>query len=394
MAEPLDFETTLAARLEARAAMASRPFDAAAIASAAVATRPARRLAVRWPTVTMRWILLAGAAILAALAGALLAGGLLRATPEGMLAVVRSDGIYLANADGSSPRFLYAGGGVGHPSWSADGRLLMIWDFFPEDSQTYGMRLTVLRTDGSVAWTFDGIAHEEAAWSHQGHRIAWHDETMLRVTDVDTRATRPLAEADYSPWSPLAWSPDDTRILATDIRPGLGGNEPLIVRVDRGALIRLTSPTDPMVVRSAWSGDGRSIAVVRVQECRSDDPTCSPLELAILDATTGEVVGGPTPWQPADAPSWWSPDGSGLAGVDASGGVFVDRLPLADGGVTRLDASWFVEWTPDGTGVLVMRPGSGSSPDATQDVWRMDLDGSNAVLLARGAFEAALQPTP
>ena len=127
MAEPLDFETTLAARLQARAALAARPFDAAAIAIAAVATRPVRRLSIPWPTVTMRWAVLAGAAILAALAGALLAGALLRAEDTGpMLAVTRSDGVYLAKADGTEPRRLFVTDAESRLAWSADGTLLLV----------------------------------------------------------------------------------------------------------------------------------------------------------------------------------------------------------------------------------------------------------------------------
>jgi len=190
MPEQLDFETSLERRLRARAAAGSRPFDASAIARAAIAARPPRRLGLTtWTGRRARALALAGL-LLALLAGALLAGALLLHR-EPWLAVARADGIYLAHQDGSLVRRLADTGTYTWLSWSSDGALLLVQQNFnlPGDTQGLGVaRMTAFRPDGSVAWTTDQSIGEagDATWSHRGHRLAWLGPGVdLVITDLD-----------------------------------------------------------------------------------------------------------------------------------------------------------------------------------------------------------------
>ncbi len=283
MAEPLDFETTLAARMQARAALATRPFDAAAIASAAVATRPVRRLAIAWPKGAARWALLLAAALLAAIGGALVAAALLREVPaEPLLAVTRSDGVYLARADGSQPRHLYGTNPVNLLGWSADGTLLLVLHAPVGD----GWQASVLRTDGSVVWTMDRV--ERAEWSHLGHRVAWADATQYLITNLDTGATAP---ADWGPYvtSNSGWSPDDMHFAVVD----MDGRSVVVVPMDGGATMRLTSPDIASVSKPIWSPDGRMIATAYSPPCNASSP-CG-WGIAIFDVATGRKVDGTEP---------------------------------------------------------------------------------------------------
>ena len=91
----------------------------------------------------------------------------------------------------------------------------------------------------------------------------------------------------------------------------------------------------------------------------------------------------------------WSPDGSGLAWVEAGAGVVADRLPLSDGGGVRIKGDLLAGWMPDGQSLLVRRRGLDFGDSAPPpELWRVDADGSRDVLLLRDAYQAALQPTP
>lgn len=392
MTEQLDFETALERRLRARAAAASRPFDAVAVAGAAIARSPARRgffhvRAMPWTSpMTRVWLLLA--LLLALLAGTLLAGALLQHRAP-WLAVARPDGIYLAHTDGSLVRRLTDTGTYTRLSWSADGALLLVNDVFQDGEVS---RMTVFRLDGSVAWTTDK-SFGDAAWSHRGHRVAWYELHTVVVTDVDSGESTRLAGTRYNSWvGSLDWSPDDTRIVAVGsvadplhAQLDADSGRLLVVPLDGGDPVVLTPDTFYLQYQ-AWSPDGRSIAAYCSEDCPEQ------FSIAIFDATTGERIDGTAA---GGFPVVWSPDGTRLAWMRSDDGkVMVDTLPLSDGGAVAVlpepGAQHVEGWTPDGA-LLVT---TGSSDPASPDLWRVEADGSHPVLLAHGVTAAALQPTP
>ena len=415
MSEQLDFETTLERRLRARAAAGSRPFDAVAIARAAIAARPPRRLGLTARTGRRAWALALAGLLLALLAGVLLAGALLQHR-EPWLAVARADGIYLAHQDGSLVRRLADTGSSPRLSWSADGALLLVEDVLLVREVTGDRlfsRMTAFRPDGSIAWTTDydsaappyGVVLEAgAAWSHRGHRIAWIDAsgffTDMVVTDVDSGQSVRLGKhpgTDYIPRVSPDWSPDDSRIVVEGefaSEPGMGDEGPVLLVVPAEGGEPMTLPQRVSGWGStAWSPDGRSIATTK--QCLISLPNCvAPTGIALIDAATGTLVDA----LPADGLLLeWSPDGN-LLKWDGAEGVMVSGLPLSAGrAVDVMPGGYGSGWTPDGA-LLVLKwkasSASGSSDPDAPDLWRVEADGSHPVLLARGVTAAALQPTP
>ncbi len=406
MSDQLDFETALERRLQARAAAGSRPFDASAIARAAIAARPPRRLGLTAWTGRRAWALAFAGLLLALLAGAVVAGALLQHR-EPWLAVARADGIYLAHRDGSLVRRLADTGTYTRLSWSSDGALLLVQQDFhlQGDNAALGVaRMTAFRPDGSVAWTTDHSIGEagDATWSHRGHRLAWLDDwgNDLAIADLDTGSSTRRTDLRISFVLAPEWSPDDTRIVVIGHREALGSTALqalLVVPLDGGDPVVLTPYEYRGLSHPAWSPDGRSIAALCWEV-----PYCpEPQTIEIFDAATGERIDGTTA---GGYPVAWSPDGTRLAWSReaADGNVMVDTLPLSDGGATAVlpGPGWqdLAGWTPDGA-LLVLKPNastaSGSSDQAWRpDLWQVEADGSHPVLLARGVTAAALQPTP
>lgn len=401
MTEQLDFETALERRLRARAAAASRPFDAVAVAGAAIARSPARRgffhvRAMPWTSpMTRVWLLLA--LLLSLLAGTLLAGALLQHRAP-WLAVARPDGIYLAHTDGSLVRRLADTGTILQLSWSPDGALLLVNDVFQDGEAS---RMTVFRLDGSVAWTRDFYPAgwyrlPEAAWSHHGHRIAWSD----MVTDVDSGQSvrlRNPSGTSYSAGGSPDWSPDDSRIVVESYEAsepnGVGGYVLLEVPVEGGEPVTLSEPVSVGGSGTAWSPDGRLIAVTN--QCLISLANCvAPNGIGLIDAATGTLVDA----TPADGSRpEWSPDGHRLKWDDPRG-VMVSSLPLSAGrAVDVMPGGYRSSWTPDGA-LLVLKWNASSATDSSDpalpDLWRVEADGSHPVLLAHGVTAAAMQPTP
>lgn len=418
MHETLDFEVALERRLRARAGVASRPFDASSIAAAAIATRAVRRpIAVVWPR---RWglFLAVGGLVLAMVAGAAVAAALLAREPR--IAVARPDGIYLLAADRSVVRRIADTGDLPRLSWSSDGELLLVTDLFHEG----GPRLTVYRTDGTIAWeepweeqsasgtAFSGSVYA-ASWSHRGHQIAWIGDRRwrtprgsflrssgLHVTDLDSGETRHEYKAGVAWGETAAWSPDDTRILAFSGNVGSEGSL-LVVPVDGDDPVSLGTPTgDPMragyqLMGPRWSPDGRYIAVAAMPTGDANEP-----RLVVVETSTGRLVG-----QASDGSPWfaWSPDGESIAygqisaPPDLSQRVVVARLPLGSGDTSfafpddgRTDAfGRDGGWMPDGR-LWAMRA-RGSSWD-TFDLWAANADGTNAELVLRDVTAAAFRP--
>ena len=407
MADQLDFAAALARRPRARASMAARRCAATAIAGAAVAARPARRLALPWTLRGMAWGWVAVmVATLAIVGGTLLAGALLRDWYQGpWLAYTSMDGLYLAHEDGTHPRRILASGNrLWLSGWSGDGTLVAVIEEVASDNGSVSRTLVVDR-DGRIIRSIDGAM--EAGWSHHGHRIAWMSTgDALMVTDIETGATSTwLASGPDTIGSHPDWSPDDTRIALTWYE-GTGSGSLRIVAHD-GSVRDLYQDPDSWWEAPRWSPDGRLLSVVtRSDSCgNADDGTC-PSDILIIDAATGSQVDAirDLNWAMGRA---WSPDGTRLAWdeIDRGGkqeNLFVGALPLSGGTPVQVTdwpgAAWVVSWTDDGTSLLaahVVWSEDGTEPEPNE-LWRVPVDPAKGdpVLLRDDVFGAALQPTP
>lgn len=407
MADQLDFEAVLERRLQARASMAARPFDASAIASAAVVAHAQRRLALPWTFRGIAWGWVAVMlATLAIVGGTLLAGGLLRDPYQGpWLAYTSMDGLYIAHEDGTHPRRIFASANrLSLSGWSADGSLIAVVDEVVSDNVVNGRTLVVDR-DGRVVWSIEG--NLQAVWSNHGHRLAWMSAgPSLVATDVDTGTTSTwlAGSADTMAGDP-AWSPDDTWIALNWYEGSTGPGNLRIVADDGSFRDVLESPS---WMAPLWSPDGGLISVV-IRDAticgQAADGSC-PSDIVIVDPATGAQVDGirNLNWVMGRA---WSPDGTRLAWDEIvragkQENLFVGTLPLSGGPPVQVTdwpgAALVLGWTSDGTSLLAAHNiwsenGTGREPN---ELWRVPVDpaAGEPVLLRADVFDAALQPTP
>ena len=142
MPEMLDFEARLERRLQAYAAIPVRPVDADVVAHAVIAARRPR-FGLAWPVAGPRRAVLVLTLLAAALLGAMAAGYLLQRDPEmpGALVFGSTDGLYVANHDGSQPRAIRDDGRYHDPRWSPSGDYIAVIHRLNE--------VLVLRPDGT-----------------------------------------------------------------------------------------------------------------------------------------------------------------------------------------------------------------------------------------------------
>lgn len=272
MSDRLDFETRLEEHLRARAALASRPFDAAGIAHEAMAAGARRRGIGRleWPSTrpALRWLvvaLLLTIALLGVIAGI---GALLRERSP-LLPSVASNGWIAVSANPSD----VGGGEVGDIYFVGEGAAAR----------------RIIGSDG------DGVAQACPRFSPDGLRLAYGE----------ARASDPVTTFRG------VWPVPDRAVVVIGLNDQSDPSPPII---------RMTLPTDPGEIPcSEWSPNGRQVAF-RVGS-----------ELWVADATSGETTVFPV----AEAP-WgqqgfeWSRDGSRIA-VSEPGQI---RVVAMDGGAS------------------------------------------------------------
>jgi Tol biopolymer transport system component len=312
MVDTFEFEARLQERLRARAALASRPFDATAIAHEAIAAGSRRRVLgkLEWPSTRpiFAWVAVGLLLALALLGVVTLVGALLPKVPPHLP----------HGASGGWIAFGYGSPGTRH----GDSDIYVV-------KEGTGER----RVIGSGN---DGLRQACPTYSPDGTRLAYSEQP---ATDNGGNSTVPAAV--------------------------------VIVTLDAAGLPvgpRLRLPDGDGCPK--WAPDGQSIAFLGAN---GQEPQ---LWIGHLDGTETQVIAGSPPVGFHGFPGAfdWSPDGTALVVVGGLG-TSLGIVPL-DGGQPRLLASVgssgdfaSPRWSPDGTRIAVM---AGSSVE----IYRADGSGS------------------
>ena len=268
------------------------------------------------------------------------------------LPVVGPPGIYLANADGSSPaRFLVEGDS---PAWSPDGRSIA---FDREDE------IRVIQPGGATERSLS--AGRDPSWSPDGTRIAFVGKEGIGVMTAEGSGATILLRHDFrnDTYAPFdmgiggpAWSPDGERIAFQhngdgDTVPG----QVFLMNAD-GTAPRRVTPTDGNQYAEshpAWSPDGSQLvfwsywfglvavdpAVGGRRVIHEDFPSLNYWAFPSWSPDGRTILF--TFWQPfPQTPAVWA--------VDARGGPV--RPVIASG--------THAVWSPDGTTIAFVHPGS------------------------------------
>jgi Tol biopolymer transport system component len=377
-----------------------------------------------------RGVLVAAVLLIGSAAYSVAAGAAASASdsPTGQLAYVRpatqadrGDAIYLANADGSSPRLLTRQmGRVGDLAWSPDGSTLALISGSGSSSKydpPY-KRLSVMDADGSGIRTLDVQIPAQAqsnpwflcacAWSPDGSSLAValrsdDDGVMgtnwILIVDVASGATRELVGPKDTAYGTLSWSPDGGRLLASaaveetgwlETIDGPGGSETeLMDPAGHGYMTWWSS--------GSYSPDGSRIACVKTTLTQNADDTYDNRSDVLLLTRDGRSAGSPL----ATGGTWgtpsWSPDGRWLAVDQGSVGSKARRLwllPTGKGERRKLvEGALKPAWRPTVLAPLPGSPTQASCYGADYGEGQIDTTYSPGVAkrtLARAGFAADL----
>ena len=187
-------------------------------------------------------------------------------SPDGRIAFVAPEGLSVMNADGSSVRLLMSPAlrgffdwGVGKPSWSPDGALIVFdQPYAYEDG--FPARIIAMRADGdsSYAPAGDSRYETEPSWSPDGTRIVyWSTGYGLGIVERGGGWTVQLYKDPSVAFSARpAWSPDGRAILFGRSSPTAS----IMTISPEGGSARVLIEQGS---EAAWSPDGKRIAFVR-----------------------------------------------------------------------------------------------------------------------------------
>jgi hypothetical protein len=407
MTDRLDFEARLEERLRARAAVASRPFDAAAIAHQAVRTGGRRRFGGSLRLTD--WSALRSAAlallVLALVAAGIVAGSrllqreapvssddLLSATPSmppsasvqpsptaaiGRIIYTREKklrngeedctttsagscrrtSVFIANADGSDERLFVPGQHSHLLAASPDGSHVLVQVLDPDGDHLYitdatGSALQRFETRCDVPCSGDF----EFAFSPDGTRLATlrtrTDETsLIAITDVATGVVEELESTIGIAGSP-GWSPDGSRLaFANFVVDADGGN---LRQIAPASLFTgLPGESGRGYTAAQWSPDGSLIAFASFNVAF---PT-NPPERNAQQLMDIYVV---------------RPDGTNLRRLTTETVLLPETNDPGDFGAA------FPAWTREGRITYSRFP---MPPDTEFELWVIDPDGTDATRL-------------
>ncbi len=404
MSDHLDFERQLERRLQARAAIAARPFDAGAIAHEIAAGTERRLLQGRfgWPRRTMLLAWLAVAAIvLATMAVVALIGAptdlVFTGRPSNGLIAISANpldvasgelgDIYVLDGDGAPRPVIGApGDGIGQacPMFSPDGNWLAYGeakdlgnagarDPFPFSDPAFGV--ASIGPDGAVVPRMRELVGPTQnmpcpEFSPDSRSIVFADGDGLRLIDITTGATRsyPVSgRIGSSEW--YAWSRDGTRVAVSE--PG----QIRIIRVNDGSSV-VVPAQGTVSIELAWTAGDVGLLYMAADEFEQG------YSVRLLDIASGRdtQIGPPAVVRGAEATVdavAMSPDGRRIAygwstrtcngdGCQTQPG----RLFVVDVGSAGHVEAGHVELAParESIGGTVVAPGRGLvwSPDGTR----------------------------
>lgn len=202
-------------------------------------------------------------------------------------AIPRDDLIFIDDATGGESRAVTEGQA---PTWSPDGRLaFMRYEYVFEDrgdrggAQWYVVKSMLLtaRADGGgerTIATFDAADEEgpvvafAPAWAPDGRRIALVFGGRVLLVDPNDGTQRTLDASDGDAPDALEWSPDGSRILATDY------DTIWTIEAATGTTTRILELSGLISLEDAtWSPDGTTIGFVR---CTDDYTVCDVYAVA------------------------------------------------------------------------------------------------------------------
>jgi hypothetical protein len=227
-------------------------------------------------------------------------------SPDGTkIAFVRAEDIWVMQADGTGAVNLTSGlspfGSENYPAWSPDGTQIAFGGCCDPPG------LYVMEADGTEA----GVTYEphnppppgELNWSPDGGLIAFAEAPSA---DHQIRAVQPDGGGVVVLWNPNfetidggpSWSPDGRRVV---FYSRSGHDDPMdgLYTVDRDGSGATNLISGEQLRETAWSPDGRKIAVRAGSSNCPPDPTCG---IKTLNADGSGLSGVLAPW--GSDPDW------------------------------------------------------------------------------------------
>ena len=325
-------------------------------------------------------------------------------SPDGTRIAFRSErspkGIYVMRVDGRDPQLVSEAGF--HPSWSPDGREIVISSFGRDQPTTRaapGSVLTIVNVSTKLKRELARIEASFPAWSPNGHRIAYwfYTGTFGRrdIATIPAAGGEPVVVAkDFavSNWNPV-WSSDGRYLYFVSSKTGT--MSPWRVQIDEISGQVLSEP-EAVIIPSkysrhlSFSRDGKRLLYVQTNNTAN-------VQGVDFDPVSGTPIGSP----------YWITQGDrevSRAELSPDGTRFVMRLirRTQDDIVTvsRDGLEWsdvtndepfdrYVRWSPDGRRLIF-----GSDRNEGGQVWISDADGGNLRQLTFSSTETSATGFP